>query len=272
MNLKREGYTFLWKIENFSSAWHRTGEKIESPIFTLDKIDRTQWRLLLYPKGENVANYIAYYLKRYEYSKGPKSIEINFEFSFLTEEGAVLQPSVALKDSFKNGEAKGTCQFKLREVFLPKCLPQDILTAYCRVWISGRINMGSVKMFANTIIKVEKLSFIWNIENFSKMGTSQTKVYGIKSALGDDMDGKRSEQSCFWQPSQLSSNYEHLTSAAPSGLFLDRADSNTSLPSLITESTRDMANLPTDMELNKGYDAKELFTPSIAPVSLHVSS
>ncbi|GFY61335.1 hypothetical protein TNIN_66231 [Trichonephila inaurata madagascariensis] len=188
MNSKREGYTILWKIENFSSAWHRTGEKIESPIFTLDEIERTQWRLLLYPKGDSIANSISYYLKREENSEGPKNTEINYELSFLIEDGTILQPSVASKDSFKSGQVKGPSQFKMRdEIFYSKCLRHDILTAYCRIWISGSGNIGSVKIFANTIINVDKLSFIWNIENFSKMRTSQTNVYGIKSALGDDM-------------------------------------------------------------------------------------
>ncbi|GFQ91702.1 hypothetical protein TNCT_134711 [Trichonephila clavata] len=188
MNSKIEGCVFLWKIENFSSAWHRIGEKIESPIFTLEAIERTQWRLLLYPKGKPVANNIAYFLKREENGEGSESIEINYEFSFLTEDGTILQPSVVSKDSFERGQAKGTCQFKMREeIFYSKCLLHDILTAYCRMWISGSRNTGSVKIFANTIINVDKLSFIWNIEHFSKMGTSQRKAFGIQSALGDVM-------------------------------------------------------------------------------------
>ncbi|GFY61339.1 speckle-type POZ protein A, partial [Trichonephila inaurata madagascariensis] len=188
MNAEREGYTFLWKIENFSGAWHGTGKKIESPIFTLEAIERSQWQLLLYPKGESVGNYISYYLKRLKNSKGSKSLKIDYELSFLTEDGEILKPNFVSSDTFTKGQTKGKNLFKMRdEVFLSKYLSQDILTASCRICTSARRNMGRVKIFANTIISMDKASFVWNIENFSKMGTSERKDYEIKSAHGDHM-------------------------------------------------------------------------------------
>ncbi|GFY08736.1 speckle-type POZ protein [Trichonephila clavipes] len=188
MNAEREGYTLLWKIENFSGAWHGTGKKIESPIFTLEAIERSQWQLLLYPKGESVGSYISYYLKRLENSKGSKSLKIDYELSFLTEDGEILKPNFVSSDTFTKGQAKGEKLFKMRdEVFLSKYLSQDILTASCRIWTSGRRNMGSVNIFASTIISMDNATFVWNIENFSKMGTSERKDYAIKSAHGDHL-------------------------------------------------------------------------------------
>ncbi|GFY61342.1 speckle-type POZ protein B [Trichonephila inaurata madagascariensis] len=188
MNFEREGYTFVWKIENLSCAWQRVGKKIESPIFTLDDIKTTRWRLVLYPKGQNIGNYISLYLKRLEGSKGPKRIAIDYEFSFLTGDGEILKPNFVSNDTFKKGQAKGASQFKMRdEMFYSKCVPEDILTAYCRIWINGRKNMSRVKIFAITIINVDKASFVWDIENFSKMKISQRNAYAIKSAHGDRM-------------------------------------------------------------------------------------
>ncbi|GFQ91701.1 hypothetical protein TNCT_134701 [Trichonephila clavata] len=200
MNAEGKGYTFVWKIENFSGAWHRTGKEIESPIFILDAIERSQWKLLLYPRGKSVGNYISYYLKRLEKSEGSMNLKIDYELSFLTEDGEILKPNFVSNDIFKKGESKGENLFKMRdEVFLSKYLPQDILTAYCRTWISDRRNMDRVNIFANTIISMDKTSFVWDIENFSKMGTSDRKDYAIKSAHGDHvvtLELFLTEQSC----------------------------------------------------------------------------
>lgn len=188
MNSVSEGCTFLWKIENFSCAWHRKGENIESPTFVVSDLEMTSWRLILYPKEDSNDNYISYYLKRQENSKGSKFLEINYELSFLAEDDTLLQPSIASTATFTKGQWKGTRKFKTRdEVFNSKCLPQDILIAYCRIWISNKKCMGNVKMFANTIINVDKLSFVWSIENFCKMDTSQKNSYAIISAYGENM-------------------------------------------------------------------------------------
>ncbi|GFR28856.1 hypothetical protein TNCT_511881 [Trichonephila clavata] len=188
MNFEREGYTFVWKVENLSCAWQRVGKKIESPIFTLDAIEKTRWRLVLYPKGEKIGNYISLYLKRLEGSKGSKVIAIDYELSFLTRDGEILKPNFVSNDTFQKGQAKGASQFKMRdETFQSKCVDEDILTAYCRIWVSSRKNTGSARIFASTIINIDKFSFVWDIENFSKMEISQRNDYVIKSALGDHM-------------------------------------------------------------------------------------
>ncbi|GFU42078.1 hypothetical protein NPIL_351671 [Nephila pilipes] len=188
MDTERNACTFLWKIENFSCAWHRKGEKIESPLFVADDMERTEWRLLLYPGGDSNENFIAYYLKRYEYSKGSYSIEIDYELSFLVEDGTILQPSITSKNKFTKNQEKGASQFKTRaEIFSTKCLPEDTLTAYCRIWIRGRKNIGNTNIFARTVINVEKLFFVWSIENFSQMESSERKGYIIKSPFGEHL-------------------------------------------------------------------------------------
>ncbi|GFY49358.1 hypothetical protein TNIN_119231 [Trichonephila inaurata madagascariensis] len=60
-----------------------------------------------------------------------------------------------------------------------------------------------------------------------------------------------SKQSCFGNPSQLSSNYRASDSCSPYQGYLDRADSNSSLPLANYGIDLDMANLPTDMELEQ---------------------
>ncbi|GFS48187.1 hypothetical protein TNIN_354461, partial [Trichonephila inaurata madagascariensis] len=47
--------------------------------------------------------------------------------------------------------------------------------------------------------------------------------------------------------------------------YLDRADSNSSLPLVQNGNDLDMANIPTDMELEQAFTTEELFTNSIAP-------
>ncbi|GFS74840.1 TD and POZ domain-containing protein 3 [Nephila pilipes] len=187
MDSEKKGYIFLWKIENFSCTWHRKGQGIESPIFGVDAMEMTKWRLWLFPKGDSNEAYIAYYLKRLDNSKGPDSIEINYELSFLADNGATLKPTIDLKDKFEKGQGKGKRQFLARdEVFNSKHLSNDSLTAYCRIWINGS-NLGSAIFFARTIINVEKCFFPWNIKNFSRITSSQKTTYSIKSASDDDL-------------------------------------------------------------------------------------
>ncbi|GFR08659.1 TD and POZ domain-containing protein 3 [Trichonephila clavata] len=186
MDSEREGYTFLWKIEHFNCAWHRKGEKIVSPVFVLDSLEKTKWRLWLFPKGDANENFISYYLKRHHESKGPDTIEIEYELSLLNEYCTPLQSTVVLRDSFTQGQAKGKRQFiKRDELFSPKDEFRDSVTACCRIGVRGKENLGSATLYARTIINVERCSFAWNIENFSKMVPCEIKTYEIQSALED---------------------------------------------------------------------------------------
>ncbi|GFY08716.1 TD and POZ domain-containing protein 3 [Trichonephila clavipes] len=187
MDSEREGYTFLWKIEHFNCAWHRRGEKIESPVFVLDSLERTKWRLCIFPKGDTTENCVAYYLKRHQESKGPNAIEIEYELSFL-DENSTLQSTVVLKDSFMQGQAKGKRQFiKRDELFSSKDELRDTVTACCRIWVSGKRDLRSEVIYARTIINVENCSFAWNIENFSKMALLERgRAYEIQSTTLED--------------------------------------------------------------------------------------
>ncbi|GFT19007.1 speckle-type POZ protein [Trichonephila clavipes] len=188
MDSERERYTFLWKIERFNCTWQRNGQKIGSPVFVLDSLEKTKWILWLYPLGDATENCIAYYLARHQECKGPDTIEIEYQLSFLEENCTPLQSTVVLKDSFTRGQAKGKRQFIKRDKLLSsKGLLQDTLTACCRIWVSDTENVGSSMFYARTIINVERCSFVWNIENFSKMMPLEIKTYTFQPALEDDV-------------------------------------------------------------------------------------
>ncbi|GFY61334.1 speckle-type POZ protein B [Trichonephila inaurata madagascariensis] len=136
-----KGLTFHWKIEHFSCLWHKTGENITSPVFIADSVEKTKWCLWLYPKGDLNETYVACYLQRLPSTKGPNSISINYELSFISE-NSILQPSVTLEDVFENGQIKGKREFMKQEKFHShtNLFPKDTLTVICRIWRSIRRN------------------------------------------------------------------------------------------------------------------------------------
>ncbi|KAG8173915.1 hypothetical protein JTE90_022538 [Oedothorax gibbosus] len=45
---RKDVVTLLWDIENFNELFDF---KIESPVFLSHSLDRTRWKMCLYPKG-----------------------------------------------------------------------------------------------------------------------------------------------------------------------------------------------------------------------------
>ncbi|CAL1262212.1 unnamed protein product [Larinioides sclopetarius] len=66
-------------------------------------------------------------------------------------------------------------------------LPQDTLTARCRLWKSVGEMSKNVQCFARTRIAVEKRSFLWNIKDFSTFSFYKVQTYEIKSHDDDKM-------------------------------------------------------------------------------------
>ncbi|CAL1294596.1 unnamed protein product [Larinioides sclopetarius] len=177
----KKSFTFTWKLENVSFCVQKTGAVIRSPSFVVDSVDQTKWYLGLYPRGKVDRNYIGFYLYRDADSKGAEKVEIRFQLELVANH-------VSAQDTFKyeflKNLAYGTQIFEKREeVFVTKrsvFLPQDTLTARCKIWKSDGEMAEDMQCFARTRIGVQKRSFLWNVKNFSKLQSDGKITYRIK--------------------------------------------------------------------------------------------
>ncbi|GBN88851.1 hypothetical protein AVEN_176736-1 [Araneus ventricosus] len=186
-------FTFTWTLENASYCLQKKGEKIESPVFVVDEIHKTKWKLWLYPRGESNGNFIGCFLHREFASEGEDSVEIKYELAFIGESGLVPTFKSLIQHSFSKigGRDYGYPKFVKREdVFILKrstFLPKDTLTARCRIWKNVGEMTENVRCFARTRIGVEKRSFLWNLENFSSFEPEKECAYLIKSLENDSV-------------------------------------------------------------------------------------
>ncbi|GIX99917.1 TD and POZ domain-containing protein 1 [Caerostris extrusa] len=179
-------FTFTWKLENMSYCWQNNKEPIFSPKFVVDALEGTKWRLSLYPRRAEVGNYIGYFLNRdKDCSSGVNDIEINYVLSFMAADGSVLQEYKAINRIMSKDKGEGFPTFVTRnKVFFKerfRFLPDDTLTARCRMWRSDGKTTEDGKIYARTRIRVESRSVGWNIEKFSQLEPYKAITFPINS-------------------------------------------------------------------------------------------
>ncbi|GFW20427.1 TD and POZ domain-containing protein 1-like [Trichonephila clavipes] len=184
---ERRCFSFTWAIENFSFCWKKTGEGLSSPTFIADTIERTKWKLVLYPDGNlsEKNGFMSFFLRREEDSKGSTDIVIFFELAFLAADGSVIKSSGIGEYSFVRGKEGGFTEILKKELFKSQrqqFLPDDILTARCRMWKKFGQITEEIQCFARTQIGVERRLFVWAIPKFN---TFKESCFNIKSISND---------------------------------------------------------------------------------------
>ncbi|GFQ90306.1 TD and POZ domain-containing protein 3 [Trichonephila clavata] len=177
-------FTFTWKIENYSYSWQENGECISSPVFVVNTIGNSKWKLEIYPKGVNEAfqDFVSIFLIR---EVEDREICISFDVSFLATDDSVLVRDIFVEKSFPYFADYGVNELvKHDEVLKTRrkdYLPGNVLTVRCRMWHNNEeTNCGHC--FARTRIAVERRSFVWNIKQF---GSFQESIYTIPSTSTD---------------------------------------------------------------------------------------
>ncbi|GBN29037.1 TD and POZ domain-containing protein 5 [Araneus ventricosus] len=145
------GCTFLWKIENLSHCCMKKGEIIDRPAFISNALEDTKWSLLLYPMGGTDENYVDCFLYRERDCRGPKVIEANYQIAILNKDG-----------SFLTERTKSNCILKKGEY-------SDTLTVQCTIWKKDETPVKTEHIFARTVFKVTRRSFVWRIDEFSTL-------------------------------------------------------------------------------------------------------
>ncbi|GIY68998.1 BTB and MATH domain-containing protein 43 [Caerostris darwini] len=187
----RKEITFIWKVENYSYCWHRTGEYLTSPVFVAGILQNTEWTLCLYPRGDLEEHYLSCYLQREKEVDGPPTITVSYEIGLLAEDDTVHNLYVGKKSEclFKCGTGYGPSKFaSFNEVLVHSCqkyLPQDTLTIYCRLWTYVTKVNSIVQSFARTRIQVETVSFVHVIENFPRLNLHKKEFIEIESSSVD---------------------------------------------------------------------------------------
>ncbi|KAF8771276.1 TD and POZ domain-containing protein 2 [Argiope bruennichi] len=185
---EKKCYCFTWRIENMSYIPEKLDLEILSPAFVVDEIERKKWEISLFPRGrvEESDKSIAVYLQQNEVANVDCRSE--FEIAFVGEDGSILVSGTS-KANFARQFGYGFPEFALiKEVFETKrslFLPKDALTIRCRIWKIGETMSQDVQCFAVTRIGVQKISYLWNLENFSTLALEKKCNYLIKSPMND---------------------------------------------------------------------------------------
>ncbi|XP_054264477.1 speckle-type POZ protein B-like [Macrosteles quadrilineatus] len=153
-NVSLDKFNFLWTISNFSYCNQKTGERINSPLFSSKCNDTEKWFLRLYPRGadEESKNYISIYL----FLATSKKLEVmaRFKFSIVNGFGKVVKEmeSQGRADIFVYEKGWGFSKFIKRDTFFDlenQVLNDDKLTIFCEV----SIVTAPVSVFGNKEIK-----------------------------------------------------------------------------------------------------------------------
>ncbi|GBM88658.1 hypothetical protein AVEN_10495-1 [Araneus ventricosus] len=174
MNNGRSEYFFFWFVENYSYCWHKNGEKLASPNFTIDELEGRIWNLRLYPRGKNDEDegHISLSLIRSLEDDEPENVSIKYELSFLAADGSAFCCQKS-EDEFRRGYGYGYGKFLKIDKLLSRrnsdYLPEDILTVRCKIW-KGEGKVQSIgQSNARSRIRIEKNSFLNVVENFSAL-------------------------------------------------------------------------------------------------------
>ncbi|KAG8196905.1 hypothetical protein JTE90_027610 [Oedothorax gibbosus] len=173
--------TYIWKIQNFSYCIEQQGDALESPPFSICASNEPDWKIRLYPRGEEDTHHIALYLQKLSDSL----FECDLELSFLASNGASLCEWEEESCTFLLCSSSGTSVFASRDEICDTkkgtFLPDDTLTVCCRIRTHQAITTG--EYHATTQIGVNKMSFTWCIENFSELlheNPNTTVTFGSK--------------------------------------------------------------------------------------------
>ncbi|CAL1288870.1 unnamed protein product [Larinioides sclopetarius] len=188
-NSKNDCYSITWAIKNFSYCWQKKKKAIVSPIFCVNIPEETKWKLMLFPRGLMDGNFISIFLYRDKDCNFVGNIEVEYSLEILDGDGSALVTNEATYKFGKN-ERMGFSKVIRRPAIITEkntYLPQDILTLRCRMKRFEEKIIQIQQIFAQTVINVERTSFVWRIEEFSKMRAEETKSFIIKSASGCQM-------------------------------------------------------------------------------------
>ncbi|KAF8771098.1 Protein maternal effect lethal 26 like protein [Argiope bruennichi] len=167
---KRAHFTLIWTIKNAPR-----GALKRSRTFTVQLMEMTEWKLILIKKDRRI--FIC--IERAGEDGGPKSLEIEFELSFLDTNGSPLVQTSCTTD-FQNHTSSKWFEFPETDVVTKqkrdKFCPKVTLTIRCRIWRTRTEISKSELCFAATRFDVHKRSYLWAVEGFSSLQLGEMRT------------------------------------------------------------------------------------------------
>ncbi|GFT42645.1 TD and POZ domain-containing protein 4 [Trichonephila clavipes] len=161
-----DAFQFIWAIEDVIYSGFREKVQIYSPAFTVNKIDKSQFRLFLF-LGKD---YIGFYIKR---EGEPSSPLLNFELSILTTDGSFKKVNTLINcKCCKNtcyGWAKFLTRSELRDTLTTKLEDKCTLLFRSLIWINPTEFSIYGQCYARTRFGFEKVAAVGVVENFSSL-------------------------------------------------------------------------------------------------------
>ncbi|GBN70381.1 TD and POZ domain-containing protein 1 [Araneus ventricosus] len=183
----RKSFILIWKIKNFSFCFDQTF----SPVFNVQALLGTKWRLLICPFSSNFKNCVACYIKREQNDFGPDPLELEYELSFLAVDGSVLHSEKSLKKVNYKGSIDhlSALHVKRDEVYLLKkdlFIPDDTISICCRMWDTQKLFPQLGRCFAETRIETACKSFVGTTEKFSYVEPKEIYPFCIESSSSEN--------------------------------------------------------------------------------------
>ncbi|GIX85790.1 speckle-type POZ protein B [Caerostris darwini] len=173
----RKTFTYTWTIQNSAHCWHKEGELLNSPAFFVDTLERTKWYLRIFPRGNFEKGFSTVYLRRDSADFGPDSIKLGYKISFLAENGVPIRTKEIKEHSFTKNHGYGALELLTWDDMF---LHQGEVTIRCEMWASEYEISESGHCRATTKIGAVQRSFVWDIKNFSILGSNRKKSMQMK--------------------------------------------------------------------------------------------
>uniref|UniRef100_A0A0K0EVZ1 Speckle-type POZ protein-like (inferred by orthology to a human protein) n=1 Tax=Strongyloides venezuelensis TaxID=75913 RepID=A0A0K0EVZ1_STRVS len=156
-------FKYVYTIENFSLSPEKTGEKIISPTFVIGSKERSEWRLHIYPNGNEEASkeYVSVFLTLLK----PDKAKAKYKFSILNDKKEEENVKFVTKsEDFVKDMDLGFSQFVKRDFLLNESnglLTNNKLTIQCEAEITDlkTENHDNPQTSMNISIPQSKLSF-----------------------------------------------------------------------------------------------------------------
>ncbi|GIY89812.1 TD and POZ domain-containing protein 1-like [Caerostris extrusa] len=177
---QKNAFCITWIVKNYNYWWYLSPGRIESPEFIVDTMEKTKWRLIVYPLP--YCGTIDCFLSRVEECEGPPNIEVEFQLELLAMDGSPLTSRV-LKHSFTKGDSSYLFESDIRN---SSYLLHGKLAVRCTMRKSNGY-METRTFLARTIMGVKRRSFNWKFSYYNLL-KAEKLTYRIEPASEDEID------------------------------------------------------------------------------------
>ncbi|CAL1287711.1 unnamed protein product [Larinioides sclopetarius] len=189
MASNRKGFTIIWRIENYNFFFERAGFGFASPLFVIDSVKHTSWKLRIISSSLHKKGHIVFIVDR-EVLSPVADLRLDFEISFFKEDNSPLFEN-SYVHTYSSYQENLICYIPHQSVYNRKgnkFIPPKTLIIHCTMFKSNGFFAEAGQCFARTRIRVERTAFIGLTQRFSSLIPGERRDMTIKSASDEDPD------------------------------------------------------------------------------------